>query len=274
MASVLVTGRGTSGSWQIRGVQLGAAIGAHVEPQVLRSEADLVIGVKRVPTEMADAYRGRLVWDLVDAWPQPHGNQWDELTCKRWLAAEVARLQPIGMVAATKQMASDLAGFGVPVLWLPHHYRPGIERNPIRPEVKFIGYEGSPSYVEAWRPAIEAACQSVGARFVLNPPKLADLDIVLALRGAAGYAPRKWKSGVKLANAHGSGTPFIGSPEKGYLEMGAGPEYWAVNEEELSGAIGRLISRSRRLQVQEQFLQAAFTLEQAAGKLKQWLEAL
>ena len=32
---VLVTGRGTSGSWQIRGEQLGRAAGAHVQAQAI-----------------------------------------------------------------------------------------------------------------------------------------------------------------------------------------------------------------------------------------------
>lgn len=274
MASVLVTGKGVSGSWIIRGVQLGNAIGAHVEAHALRSKADLVIGVKRVTPQIASAYRGRLIWDVVDAWPQPYGNEWDETTCKKWIASEIERLRPIGLIAATKQMATDLSGFGLPVLWLPHHYRPGVERNPIRPDVKFIGYEGSPPYIEAWRPAIESVCQRIGAKFILNPPSLADLDIVLALRGATGYGPRKWKSNVKLANAHGSGTPFIGSPESGYTEMATGTEYWADNESELAVAVGYLSDRNRRLHVQEQFLKARFSLEQAAEKLKAWLATI
>lgn len=274
MASVLVTGRGVSGSWQIRGVQLGTAIGAHVEAQALRSKAELVIGVKRVPVAIAEAYRGRLIWDAVDAWPQPHGNDWDEETCLYWLAGEMARLKPIGVIAATRQMARDLAGFGVPVLWLPHHYRPGIELNPIRPTAKVIGYEGSPPYIEAWRPAIAEVCERNGLKFVLNPPQLADLDIVLALRGASGYGPRKWKSNVKLANAHGSGTPFVGAPESGYLEMMAGPEYWASNASELAVAVGHLLSRERRMHVQEQFLKARLSLEEAAEKLKAWLATI
>lgn len=274
MASVLVTGRGVSGSWIVRGVQLGTAIGAHVEALTLRSKAELVIGVKRIPQQMAMAYRGRLVWDVVDAYPQPHGNDWDEAACHRWMASEIERLKPIALIAATNQMARDLTGYGLPVLWLPHHYRPGLERNPIRERVEVIGYEGSPAYIEKWRPAIESACKQFGTKFVLNPPRLADLDIVLALRGAIGYAPRKWKSNVKLANAHGSGTPFIGSPEAGYIETMAGPEYWAEEASHLAVSIGHLLSRERRMHVQEKFLKAAFSLEEAASKLSEWLKTL
>lgn len=253
---------------------MGEAIGAQVEPQALRSSADLVVGVKRVPTAMADAYRGRLLWDCVDAWPQPYGNEWDEAACKQWLAGEVQRIKPIGLIAATKTMAADMQVFGLPVLWLPHHYRPGIERNPIREEVKVIGYEGGAGYIETWRPAIEDICQRIGAKFVLNPPRLADLDIVLALRGSKGYAPRKWKSAVKLANAHGSGTPVIASPERGYFEMQAFLECWADTPEELAESVRVLMPSERRMQVQEQFLKARFSLEEAAGRLKSWLEGL
>lgn len=274
MASILVTGRGVSGSWAIRGVQIGNAIGAHVEAQALHSKADLVIGVKRISTQLAGAYRSRLIWDCVDAWPQPYGNEWGEAACKQWLASEIGRLKPIGLIAATKKMAEDMQVFGLPVLWLPHHYRPGLERNPIRDEVKVIGYEGGVGYIEGWRPSIEWVCGRIGAKFVLNPPKLADLDIVLALRGATGYAPRNWKSNVKLANAHGSGTPFIGSPETGYLEMATGREYWADKHEELAVSVRSLMPRERRVQVQEQFLKSRFSLEEAAEKLKAWLMKL
>lgn len=271
---VLFTGRGTSGSWQIRGVQLGNAIGAYVEAQALHSKADLVVGVKRVSTQLADAYRGRLVWDCVDAWPQPYGNEWDEAACKQWLASEIQRIKPVAVIAATNQMAMDLERFRLPVLWLPHHYRPGIETNPIRDEIKVIGYEGGAGYIEAWRPSIEWVCGRIGAKFVLNPPRLSDLDIVLALRGASGYAPRKWKSNVKLANAHGSGTPFIGSPETGYLELATGLEYWAEKHEDLAVSVSSLMSRDRRVHIQDEFLKSRLSLEEVSGRLKEWLGRL
>lgn len=143
-------------------------------------------------------------------------------------------------------MAEDCEGFGIPVLWLPHHHRPGIARNPIREEIRKVGYEGSPQYINQWRPHIEAECQRIGAEFVVNPPRLADVDVVLALRDAKGYAPRFWKSNVKLANAHGSGTPFIGCRESGYIETASGAEYWADNPVELRVAMDWLKSQSAR----------------------------
>ncbi len=269
-----MTGRGTSGSWQIRGRQLGHAIGAQVEAQQLRSNADLVIGVKRVSTEMADAYMGRLVWDVVDAWPQPQGNEWTEAQCKFWLGYEVRRLGPIGIIAATKKMAEDCAGFGIPVLWLPHHYRPSIQPNPIRDRIEVIGYEGSPPYIEPWRKTIESECQRIGATFVLNPMQLADLDVVLALRGAKGYAPRFWKSNVKQSNAHGSGTPLIACRESGYQEMATGMDQWADTDEELASAIDALADVKTRRAISAEFRSAAFPLEAAADRLKSWLSEL
>jgi hypothetical protein len=212
-----------------------------------------------------------LIWDVVDAWPQPYGNEWDEAACKQWLANEVERIKPVGFIAATKQMASDLAVFGLPILWLPHHYRPWNGTNEIRKEVKVIGYEGGAAYIEAWRPTIEKVCRQVGASFVVNPMRLVDLDIVLALRGATGYAPRKWKSGVKMSNAHGTGTPFIGSPEAGYLELATGLECWADKFEDLAPAVASLMDRDHRVHIQEEFLKARFSLEEAAGRLKDWL---
>lgn len=274
MASVLVTGRGVSGSWQCRGVQLGAAIGAEVQAQATHSNADIVIGVKRLPTYMADRFRGRLVWDVVDAYPQPEGNDWDEAACKFWLGYEVRRLAPIALIAATRKMAEDCRVFGIPVLWLPHHHRPGIEPNPIRERLEVIGYEGGADYIEPWRQAIESECERIGAKFVLNPPRLADLDVVLALRGASGYAPRAWKSNVKQANAHGSGTPLIACREAGYMELATGLEQWADNADELGAAIAALADVEKRREVHQAFLKAALSLEEAAFRLKTWLGAL
>jgi hypothetical protein len=203
--------------------------------------------VKRVPDALLQALRGiPIVYDIVDAYPQPYGNEWSRGECLNWLSREVKRIRPAGLIAATKRMAEDCEGFGIPVLWLPHHHRPGIARNPIREEIRKIGYEGSPQYINQWRPYIEAECQRIGAEFVVNPPRLADVDVVLALRDAKGYAPRFWKSNVKLANAHGSGTPFIGCRESGYIETASGAEYWADNPVELRVAMDWLKSQSAR----------------------------
>jgi hypothetical protein len=240
----------------------------------IKGAYDIIIGVKRVPDALAQAWRGRLVWDIVDAFPQPHGNHWSEAECKTWLSKEVRRLSPIAIIAATRKMAEDCALFGVPVLWLPHHYRPGIKINPIRERIEVIGYEGGLAYIERWRSSIDRECNRIGARFVVNPQNLADLDVVLALRGETGYAPRNWKSNVKLSNAHGSGTPWIGGREAGYLEMATGSEQWADTPQELRDSIDSIAEHSKRQEIGRRFLESRISLEQVAEKLLGFLHGL
>lgn len=272
--NLLFTGRGTSGSWKIRGEQLGAAMGASVRPMAA-GPCDIVIGVKRLPDVLLKMLRGTpLIWDIVDSWPQPAGNDWTEDQCKRWLIAELARIRPVGVIAATDAMRRDVEALGVPALWLPHHHRPGIKPNPIRQRIEAVGYEGGRQYIEPLLQTIQLECHRIKAGFLVNPWHLADVDVVLALRGATGYAPRNWKSGVKLANAHGSGTPFIGCREAGYLEMATGCEYWADTQAELRIALDWLADQSAREQVSDRFRSAAFSVDAAAATLREWLEGL
>lgn len=239
------------------------------------TDADIVVGVKRLPEQLLHNLRGkRIVWDIVDSYPQPRGNDWNESTCLRWLEQEIERIRPIAVIAATQRMAKDLEPFGLPALWLPHHYRPSIEPNPIRERIETVGYEGSPQYIERWRKAIERECERIGARFTVNPERLADVDVVLALRDSTGYAPRHWKSNVKCANAHGSGTPFIGSRESGYLEMASGCEYWADTPDELRVSLDWLQDRATREHIADRFRQHAYPIERAAATLGEFLRGL
>lgn len=275
--NLLVTGRGTSGSWQIRGVQLGKAIGATVLPQAVDVDPfDAVVIVKRALPDLG--MRARLagvlvIWDVVDAWPQPVGNTWGRDECLAWLRQQVKAIRPAGIVAATRAMAADCAEFSVPVLALPHHARPGLDANPIREHVQTVGYEGGEGYITRWRQHIEAECKRRGWRFVINPARLADVDIVLALRDATGYAPRHWKSAVKLANAQGSGTPFIGCREAGYLEGAIGTcEKWADTPEELKRAFDALTPQGERRRAAQWMRSVAPALDQVAVKYRAWLE--
>ncbi len=272
---LLFTGRGTSGSWRIRGVQIGHALGAEAIPNAVNAECDVAVLVKRVEDRTVRAMRAhgaKLVWDVVDAYPQPAGNEWSEREAQSWLAREMERVKPDAVIGATDRMAEDLKPFGLPVLWLKHHHRPGIRRNPIRDRIKIVGYEGSPSYIVRWREAIKAACEQIGAAFVVNPETLAECDVVLALRDAKGYPPRNWKSGVKLSNAHASGTPWIGCIEAGYTEIATGCEYWADNARQLGTALDWLAAQSTREQISDRFVQAAYPVEKAAADLRRFLE--
>lgn len=278
---LLFTGRGTSGSWKIRGEQLGAAIGATVKqaPSLADCRAvDLVVVVKRVSDELLATLRASgtpWVFDCVDFYPQPACSAWEQGEAIDWVRGHLRRLAPAAVIWPNLRMRED-CDIDLPGLVLPHHHRPGIKRNPIRKKVEAVGYEGSPAYLGAWRPAIEEECRKRGWRFCVNPNNLADLDIVIAMRDRfwGGYVPLHWKSNVKLANAHGSGTPFVGQREWGYLETATGAEYWADGRRELGMSFDWLTAQSTREQVADRFLQRAFTADQAAAQLQTFLDGL
>lgn len=273
---VLMTGRGTSGSWQIRGLQLGQEMGAAVIPNALDvASYDVAVLVKRPTAELLQRFRRagtKVIWDVVDAWPQPAGNEWNKRRCLDWLEEQIIMIRPAGIVAATKAMAEDCERFGLPVLALPHHARPGLRVNPIRP-IKVVGYEGGEQYIARWRPVIEAGCARRGWQFVTQPAELADVDVVLALRDSSGYAPRNWKSNVKLANAQGSGTPVICGREAGYLETASGAERWADTPEELSAAFDSLEPTAERLKASHQMKEAAPGIDSIAATYVAWLQS-
>jgi hypothetical protein len=144
--------------------------------------------------------------------------------------------------------------------------------NPIREKVKTVGYEGGENYLGSWRPWLEAECTRRGWRFVVNPQELADVDIVVAVREFTGYAARKWKSGVKLANAQGSKTPCVLMREAGYLETASGGERWADTKEEFVAAFDELTSVEARREAAGKLYGP--TLDAVADTYKRWLERL
>lgn len=279
---LLFTGRGGgAGSWAVRADQLGLACGGKVKPLATSTDiraADLTVVVKRTPDAVMQAIRqeGRpWVYDIVDAYPQPESATWSQDEAIGWVVRHVQKLNPTAVVWPNQRMRDDCDD-GRPGLVLKHHHRPGIRRNPVRPRVQRIGYEGSASYLDGWMPPIRKECERRGWEFVVNPKHLADLDIVLALRGGQwdGYAARNWKSNVKLANAHGSGTPFVGQSECGYLETASGAEYWANEPKDLAASFDWLTPVSARELVSDRFVERAYTLEQAAEDLCLFLKTL
>lgn len=281
---ILITGRGTAGSFQIRGTQLGHAIGASVIPNASDRDIrahDLVILVKRPVPGLVERihHAGKpLVWDVVDAWPQPEGNCWGAKGCMLWLDGQIKTIKPLAIVCATDQMATDVGLlFSGPRLWLPHHARPGQAINEIRDQVQTIGYEGGLQYLDGWLPVIKAECEARNWRFVPAAGQLAELDIVLALRTAARYAPRNWKSNVKLANAQATGTPIVACREAGYLETDSGTgARWADTPAELAQAFDALTWQATREQAAAALLRDApfVSLDRIAKEYARWLTAL
>jgi hypothetical protein len=279
--NLLFTGRGRAGSWQIRGEQLGRAIGAVIDQapslEACRA-ADAIVVVKKVSEQTLATIRqsGRpWAYDILDCYPQPGCSAWSAQEAIGWIRHRLRKLAPSAVIWPNHRMRQD-CDVGVPSLVLPHHYRPGIHQNPIRAKVTRIGYEGATAYLSQWRTAIVRECVRRSWTFIESPPHLADLDIVLAVRGGEWdcYATAHWKSNVKLANAHGSGTPFVGQPECGYLETGTCAEYWAEEPADLGVCFDWLVPQATRAEVSQRFLAKAYSVDQASADLKAFLDGL
>lgn len=210
--NVLILGKGTGGSFQMRGVQLGAAIGARVTSAPTDQDwrwADVIVLVKRAYLDLAEKARQAnrpIIWDALDFWRQPSENRLDEWQAKALMEQAIRRMRPAIVIGATEAQAGDAAGVCV-----PHHARIGLSAAPVRDRVSCVAYEGSERYLGRWRQRLEQQCQSRGWIFSVNPPRLSDADLVVAFRDGDwdGWMSRHWKSGVKIANALAAGRPLI-----------------------------------------------------------------
>jgi hypothetical protein len=273
---VLITGKGGgTGSWQIRGEQLGRAIGAEVFPQAEASEiraADLVVAVKRTPERLIRALRaGGRPWvlDFVDGWPQPEGNEWPEKGAKRWLRDRLAILQPSAVVFPTTRMLGD-SGWKGPALVLPHHAWPKYERQPVAATVSRVGYEGAPDYLGKWRGVLERACAARGWEFVVNGD-LSSCQIGVALRDVGGYPAGAWKANTKLANCQALGLPALITPEEGYREFGSGAQTEILHAEHVGPVLDMLSDPGIRRNLGEQAYAATPRLADVAATYREWL---
>lgn len=280
--NTLITGRGASGSFQIRGVQIGAALGARVVPNASADDmawADVVIAVKRIPGDLLHRIRASgkpWVYDVVDAFPQPECVAWSEKQAAHWVQTLMAGFQPDAVIWPTAYMQSCAPYLRGKVIH--HHHRPGIKVNPIRPTIKTVGYEGRPEYLGEWKPAFEKACADIGAKFVINPPHLADLDVCIAVRGRAhrGWTQQFFKSNVKLANAQGSGTPIIAQMDAGYLEHVYlhAPVCWITKPDGIAEWLKILAPQSMRQEISKRLLAQAYTVEDAARDYRAFLQSI
>lgn len=269
---IVVTGTGKSGSWRIRGEQLGAAIGAEVLPRCEKFKGfGLAVCVKRVRPAMLEALRRAAVpwvWDVVDAYPQPEGNTWRAEQAVGWLRAELERLRPHAVVFPTAAMRED-SGWRGPALVLPHHAWPKYgKRNHLRDKVSVVGYEGHVHYLGAWAGKVAEACARRGWRLEVNGD-MTQCDIGLALREFAGHPARRWKSNVKLANIQALGVPALCSPEAGYVEFSRGAEVFVDGDLDrgLDGcAADEMRRRAQRVE--------PIRLSEVARGYREWLTAL
>lgn len=210
--NILVVGDDTKGAFQMRGIQLGGAIGARVTVTPQPSDwawAERVVLVKRAAVRWrAEARRVQVpvVWDVLDFWAQPEDNGLspDEMIAKVKAIHQAAGVTTL--IGATRAMAQDIGG-----IYLPHHCRLGLSPGPIRDRAEVVGYDGTPKYLGRWRPALERSCAALGLRFVINPPDIRYADVLVSFRDGRwdGWACRQWKSGVKQVNAIVAGRPMV-----------------------------------------------------------------
>lgn len=219
--NILVLGGG-HGSWQMRGVQLGRAMGARVTTQPTETDwalADVVVLVKHgVETFAKQARRCGvpIVWDVLDIWQQSAQNADPKATHVARVRALAERAHVSLLVGATQAMADDLGG-----VYVPHHARIGLAPTQPREHATTVAYDGRVKYLGAWKKRIEEACQTLGLTFVTNPPDLSKADVLVSFRGgrADGWVCRQWKSGVKVVNAIVAGRPIVCGPSAAEAEL-------------------------------------------------------
>lgn len=275
---ILTVGKHTrAGSWIIRGQQLGGQLGRTKMGATLDDmrKADVVIAVKRfTPTFLKDIKQLRKpwIWDLVDFYPQPKCSTWSREKAIEWVLAEIKKANPTGIVYPNQQMKDDI---GLPGKVIYHHARPNAPLNPIREQVKTVGYEGGEQYINGSLGLIRSACALRGWSFRTDLP-LHELDIVLAFRDKPhnGYVQTNWKSNVKLANAHASGTPFVGGWEAGYAETSSGREILISDPSLLKHAFEYLTPYGTRREIHEAFIKQTITLHSAAEQMREYVETI
>lgn len=220
--NILILGAG-KGSWQVRGLQLGKALGARVGRQASEADlqwADVVVCVKRWIADYAQQVHqaGKpLVWDALDFWIQPEDNWLTEAEARELLRRDLVRFMPAATIGATQSMAQACGGF-----YVPHHAWPGLDPVPITTSTALtVGYEGTRKYLGRWGFALQMECNRRGWSFVINPTDYRSIDIVVAFRDGEwdGWMCRQWKSGVKFVNALAAGRPIVAQSCEAAFEL-------------------------------------------------------
>lgn len=222
--NILIAG-GSKQSWDMRGKQLGKAMGAKVVSKPSEEDvrwADVVVLIKKGAfhhAELVHRVGKPLVWDALDFWEQPDQNSFTQREALVLFATATTEIGPTLTIGATQCMA-EYAHNGV---YLPHHSWDGLAPTLPRKEVRRVGYQGKPRYLGKWSEAIASECYKRGWEFVINPANLRECDILVAFRDGEwdGWMCQFWKSGIKAVNAVASGRPLIHNFAVGVQEIGA-----------------------------------------------------
>jgi hypothetical protein len=175
-----------------------------------------------------------------------------------------------------KQHLGDLTPHSV---YIYHHYWPEIPLNPMRREVRTMGYQGNPAYLGRWQALLEKIALEKGMSFVINPSDWSSIDIGIAMRDGvhASFLATHYKSNVKLANFYGSGTPcLISSHERACQETDNGEALFFRSEEDFKRQMDLLGDYSRRLRIHESFLKtrSQFHIEAIANIYEHYFQTL
>lgn len=272
---ILIVGNG-KGSYQMRAIQLGAAIGACVTTSPADAEikaADVVVLVKKHGAPFASTVRkfGKpIVWDALDFWSQPRENGADEALAFAILKNHINAIKPTLTIGATRAMAEACGG-----AYLPHHSWKGLTPTSARGKVQTVAYEGSPIYLGRWAEWLQAECRARGWAFVLNPPDLRVADLIVSLRDGQwdGWICQQWKSGVKLVNAIAAGRPVISQHSAAMRELQPNGSV-VETRSQLSSALDAWVDVDARAAVVEHCCAIAphYTLEAVASQYRAILQ--
>lgn len=273
--NLLFVGSGKGGSWDIRGVQMAAALDAravNVPSEADWRWADLVVLIKRAgPVFAAQAHRFGvpIVWDALDIWQQPADNGKDARASMLLLEHVIAAIKPALTIGATEMMAAAAGG-----VYIPHHSWQGLTPSPAHARVQVVGYEGNPVYLGSWRQALEAACQRRGWTFAVNPNDLRAVDLFVAFREGVwdGFMCRTWKSGVKVVNALAAGRPLLSQGSCAVREIQHGTEVERVADLDVALDMVEPFSVRERCAREAVARATAYTLEAVAGRYRAILQ--
>ncbi len=276
---ILVTGTGRCGSWEIRGKQLGEAMGANVIPNASQREctqADMIILVKRTSLDTLGHIKrsGKpWVWDVVDAWPQRPGQELSKTFAMKWVAELLEYYNPTGVVWPTLKMANDVDWANGPSTVLPHHYNPRYRAEKMRDIPSVVAYEGCERYLGKWRSIIDQEAVRQGMQFIVNDV-LERADVGVAVRDTLSYPDLNWKSNVKLANLHALGIPALCTRESGYVETQSGTEFWVRDANDIAHALETVRSVDTRKWIRQSSLRQKIPLKSIAATYARFLRAL
>lgn len=279
---ITFVGHESKGTWVIRAKQIAPYINAKLDANFTNDNCDIIILIKKPEQKILEKIIKSnipIIWDIQDCWPQTLNKNLGNAPREEFLKYFedlLGNIRPNVVLATSTQMKKDIENFGYESVIINHHHRKSISINPLREKLQVVGIEGSPFQIGTWEKKLNRICNSLNLKFRANlntaVDKLAKFDVVINIRDNTGYAARYWKSNIKLANAHGSGTPAVCSREQSYLDNATGYEKWADTVDEIVAAIDELRPYEIRKEIHENFLKNKISLDDIGKEYQKMIE--